>query len=480
MTNVSLIDRLAELHNLDGIPREELAWLVAHGYLEVYEAGTVIAPKGKRIDKLWVILSGHVAVQVDRGVGPRRVTDGRAGDVSGMLPYSRMTGPPGDNYLEVRSELLAIHEEHFPEMVHRCPLFTAYTVHTMLDRARNFNTSALQDEKMVSLGKLAAGLAHELNNPASATKRGANLLLQELSLLDAALRALSAGRLTHDLVEAIEQVRPLCQTRPDGSARSAIDQADREDEIAEWLVRHQVDPAHAAPLADTAVTTAALDALASAASGAALDAAVRWLAARSATHALADDIEHAATRIYELVAAVKRFTYMDNLAGPESVDVEAGIRDTLRVLDAKVKSKNALIALDVERSLPRVRAIGGELNQVWMNLIDNALYAIPESGRIDIIARRELDRVVVRVVDNGLGIPTDTQERIFDPFFTTKPPGEGTGLGLDMTRRLVRRYHGDITVESRPGLTEFRVSLLVDKAAPTGDPSDGRSSAPSP
>jgi signal transduction histidine kinase len=162
---------------------------------------------------------------------------------------------------------------------------------------------------------------------------------------------------------------------------------------------------------------------------------------------------------------------MDSLAGPESVDVEAGIRDTLRVLDAKVTSKNATIMIDFEPDLPRVRAIGGELNQVWMNLIDNALHAIPESGRIAISARRELDWVVVRVIDDGPGIPADLLERIFDPFFTTKPPGEGTGLGLDMSRRLVRRYHGDISVESRPGRTEFRVSLLMEKAAPTDEPS---------
>jgi len=477
MSATDLVDRLAALPRLAGVPREELDWLVEHGRFEAHEAGHVIGPKDARIQELWVVVSGRVAIRVDRGVGPRLVTEWHAGEPTGMLPYSRMKGPPGDNYCAEKTEVLAIREEHFPEMVHRCPLFTAYTVHTMLDRARNFNTSALQDEKMVSLGKLAAGLAHELNNPASATKRGASILLEELSQLDAALRALGAGEITRELVDALEQVGRLAQERPDSTLRSPIDQADREDEITDWLVRHEADPGHAAPLADTAVTIEALDTLANAASGERLDSALRWLAARSATHALAADVEHAATRIYELVGAVKKFTYMDNLAGPESVDVEAGIRDTLRVLDAKVRSKNAFIRLDVESDLPRARAIGGELNQVWMNLIDNALYAIPESGRIEIIARRELDRVVIRVTDNGPGIPADKLERIFDPFFTTKPPGEGTGLGLDMSRRLVRRYHGDVSVESRPGRTEFRVSLLVDKATPAGDPSDGCSAA---
>ncbi len=178
------------------------------------------------------------------------------------------------------------------------------------------------------------------------------------------------------------------------------------------------------------------------------------------------DIQQAATRIYELVAAVKKFTYMDNLAGPELVDVEPGLRDTIRVLASKVKSKGASITLEVEANLPRVRATGGELNQVWMNLIDNALDAIPQSGNIHISARRELDHVLVCVTDDGSGIPSDVMPRIFDPFFTTKSPGRGTGLGLEITRRLVRRYQGDISVQSRPGQTEFRVSLVVENAAP--------------
>jgi signal transduction histidine kinase len=464
----SLVDRLAALPLLGRIPRPELEWLVAHGQLEVREAGAVIAPKGERIEQLWIIVSGHVAVRVDRGAGPRRVTDWRAGDVSGMLPYSRMTGPPGDNYLEARSELLALHEKHFPEMVSRCPAFTAYTVHSMLDRARSFNTSDLQDEKMISLGKLAAGLAHELNNPASATARGAKQLLKDLNAADVASRALCTAGLTAELFAAIEQVRAACLAQQAGTVLSPIEQLDRQDEIADWLVRHQADPAHAAALADTSVTIDILDTLAGVATGDTLDAALRWVAAGCATHSVALDIEQAATRIHELVAAIKRFTYMDSVTGPGPVDVGAGLRDTVRVLAAKAKSKGAAITLDVAPQLPPAHASGGELNQVWLNLVDNALDAIPESGRVEISARRELDRIVIRVVDNGPGIPSDVVSRIFDPFFTTKPPGQGTGLGLDISRRLLRLYHGDIAVESRPGQTEFRVSLRTYQPAPTG------------
>jgi signal transduction histidine kinase len=464
MSRLDLIDRLARLPNLESVPREELQWLVDHGRYEALDAGTVIGPKGERIESLWIVLSGHISIRVDRGVGPRRVTDWRAGEVSGMLPYSRMKGPPGDNYLVEATELVIIPESCFPEMVHRCPAFTAYTVHTMLDRARNFNTSDLHDEKMISLGKLAAGLAHELNNPASATVRCAKLLLGDLAEIDAASRALGAAGLTGEQYDAIERVHTACLAGPRGPAMTPLERADREDEIADWLSSHDSDAVPADRLADTAVTLPMLDQLATAVSGPALAAGLRWIVADSGAHMLAGDIEQAAGRIYELVAAVKRFTFMDSLAGPELVDVEPGIRDTIEVLSSKANAKSAVVQLDVGADLPRVLATGSELNQVWMSLLDNALDAISDSGRIEVEAREELDRVVVRVIDDGMGIEPEVLPKVFDPFFTTKSPGQGTGLGLEIARRLVRRYRGEITAQSRPGRTEFRVSLPAQNA----------------
>lgn len=464
MNNNDLVNRLAALPNMEKVPRQELMWLVEHGRFETYEAGFAISRKGDRIDKLWIVLSGHISIQVDRGVGPRRVIDWRTGDVTGMLPYSRMTGPPGDNYIETKTELLSIHTELFPEMINRCPMFTAYTVHSMLDRARSFNASDLQDEKMISLGKLSAGLAHEINNPAAAMVRSAKQLLQKLEEVDVASRTLGATNLTKELFASIEQLRSTCLLQPADNLLTPIEQADREDEIADWLGRHKIDTMDAAQLASTPVTFDMLDVLSHKLSGKLLSIALRWITSYCATQSLAVDIEQAATRISELVAAIKRFTYMDNLAVSDLVEVEPGFRDTLKVLAAKSKAKGANITLDIQKNLPRVSATGSELNQVWMNIIDNALDAIPVSGNIHISAQLEMNCVVVRIVDDGPGIPADILPQIFDPFFTTKPPGQGTGLGLDITRRLLRMYHSDISVQSHPGKTEFVVSLITEKS----------------
>jgi signal transduction histidine kinase len=191
-----------------------------------------------------------------------------------------------------------------------------------------------------------------------------------------------------------------------------------------------------------------------------LDSALRSVAAGYTARSLASDIERAASRIYELVSAVKRFTYMDRATVSEPSSVAQGVTDTVAVLASKAKAKSASVRLDIPEDLPLVRAYGGELNQVWSNLLENALDAVPDmTGEVVVTAAREGDRVVVRVIDNGPGMTPEVRGRIFDPFFTTKPMGQGTGLGLDISRRIVHRHEGQIEVQCEPGRTEFRVTL---------------------
>jgi signal transduction histidine kinase len=461
VTVQDLIDRLTAHKTLGTAPREELAWLGAHGSLRRLGAGEVLSHKGEQVEGLYVVLSGHVTLYVDRGTGPQKMIEWRTGDVSGMLPYSRLVSPPGDAIAQEPTEILSLDRNLLRSLTHECFEITSILVRTMLDRARLFTSSELHNEKMISLGKLSAGLAHELNNPASAIERSASLLEDRLEDTEEATRTLGAARLSDAQLAAVDAIRASSLAKHTHGARSPLEQSDREDAIAEWLVVHQLDTANAAMLADTEVTFEALDQLAAAVSGIALNAVLRWAAAGCAVRRLASGIQDAAMRISGLVMAVKGFTNMDQAMVAQSVDLGPSLGNTVAVLHSKAREKSVGVSVELQADLPQVRAFSGELNQIWGNLIDNALDAVPAGGCVEVIAAREDQRVVVRIIDDGPGIPAQDIARIFDPFFTTKPMGQGTGLGLDIVRRLVRHNDGAIEVESKRGRTEFRVTLPI-------------------
>lgn len=465
MTDTDLRARLTAHRALGSAPVSEHEWLIAHGTERNYAPGERLNTKGIRADFMVVVLTGHAVLRDDRGAGSHKIFEWRGGDVAGVLPFSRAVAPPGDVVAEEATETLQVPREHVPDLIRECPTITAIMVHAMLDRARQFTAADHRDEKLLSLGRLAAGLAHELNNPASAAMRSAKTLAESIDAAEAAARRLGEAKLSAAQIASIDTVRDLCR-RPlprRSQAQSAMARADREDEISTWLADHGANEDCAATLADTALTIDALDTLAEAVSGNALHTALNWITAGCSVRTLASDIQTSASRIYDLVGAVKGFTYMDHAPTAEPVDIRQGIDDTFTMLAAKIRAKSVDIAVDFALDLPRAHAVGAELNQVWMNLIDNAIDAVESGGHVEVAALEEIGRVVVRVVDDGPGIPPDIQGRIFDPFFTTKGVGKGTGLGLDIVRRLVQRQDGTIDVNSRPGRTEFRVSLLAAK-----------------
>ena len=466
MSEIDLIERLAEHKTLGCAPREELAWLAARGTLRHLSAGEVLSAKGAEVEGLYVLLSGHVTLCVNRGSGPQKIIEWRGGDVSGVLPYSRLTTPPGDAIAQEATEILALHRSQLRELIQQCYEITSILVWTMLDRARLFTSSELSNEKMISLGKLSAGLAHELNNPASAIERSAGLLDCHLETAEVAALALGAARLSDAQLEAASALRASCMSRRACETLSPIEQAEREDAIADWLCGHGLDSTIAYALAETDVTLDALNQLAGAVDGPALNTVVRWAAAGCGVRSMASGIQDSAMRITGLVTAVKGFTNMDGAMVAEAVDPGLGLKDTVAVLRSKAREKSVAVAIDIEAALPKVQGFACELNQIWGNLIENALDAAPQCGDVEVVARREDKRVVVRVIDNGCGIPAQIRERVFDPFFTTKPQGQGVGLGLDMARRLVQHNDGVIEFESQPGRTEFRVALPM--AEPRG------------
>jgi len=456
-----LLDRLVEHKTLGAAPRDELAWLAAHGSLRKLAAGEVLSHKGLPVEGLFVVLSGHVTLSIDRGSGLQKMIEWRTGDVSGLLPYSRLVNPPGDAIAQEPTEILELHREHLRALTRECFEITSILVRVMLDRARLFTSTDLHNEKMISLGKLSAGLAHELNNPASAIERSAALLEDRLEDTEKATRALGEARLTDAQLAAIDAIRVACLAEQTHVVRSPLEQSDREEAIADWLAQHRADTASAGLLADTEVTFEALDQLASVVSGPALNAVLRWAAAGCAVRRLASGIQGAAMRISALVMAIKGFTHMDQAMVTLPVDLGPSLGDTVTVLQAKAREKSVEVSVKLESDLPQVRGFAGELNQIWGNLIDNALDAVPAGGRVEVSASRCDRSVVVRIRDNGPGIPPQDIARIFDPFFTTKPQGQGTGLGLDIVRRLLLHNEGTIDVESERGRTEFRVTLPV-------------------
>ena len=459
-----VMEKLSAHRAIGGAPRAELEWLAEHGQLVRLRAGELMGAPGMEVNELIILLTGRITVYQNRHGSRRKLAEWHAGEVSGVFPYSRLRTGTSDVVAEVDSDVFVVMRDQLLGLARECPVITETLVHAMVDRARMFTSTDWQDEKMMSLGKLSAGLAHELNNPASAASRSATSLTDAITQLAASSRVLEAARLNDEQLARLESFRAACAV--EAARLSPIDRSDREEEITEWLDGHDIDDASAEALADAGVSTALLDQLAGVIQGDALAATIRWSAAYRSACSLATDVKRATSRIYELVSAVKRFTYMDRAAGAEPFDVAAGLRDTVLLHSAKAREKSARVTIEIADDLPRIPAFGAELNQVWSNLIDNALDAVSQGGHVDVRAARESDTVVVTVVDDGAGVPEEIRAKIFDPFFTTKPVGRGTGLGLDIVRRVVEHHRARIEFASANGggRTEFKVILPADSS----------------
>jgi signal transduction histidine kinase len=455
----AIVDRLAALPPFTSVPREDLEWLAARGEVRTAASGTVMSGIGEPVEEMFVLLDGRVGLYAGKGNESRKLLEAGPGAVLGILPYSRFRRSPGAVVIEDDVTALMLHEAEFPALVRDHHELTTVLVHYMLDRAREYRAVQLNDDRLESLSRLASGFAHELNNPASAAARTAQSLAGLLDEEERAGRELAATGLGDDQLAVLDTVRRECQCTP--APRTALEAADREDDIAEWLARYGIDTVAAEALAASDVTMAALARMAEALPPDVLKIATRWIASGCAARMAARQIAVATGRIHDLVGAVKAFTFMDRQGVPEPVDVARGLADTLAMLESKARAKSATVHLETAPDLPRVHGFGSEINQVWQKLVDNALDAVGDAGRVTITATVRGDSVVVRVADDGSGIPQEIRARVFDPFFTMKPVGQGTGLGLDIARRIVNLHQGDIDFTSQPGRTVFRVRLPI-------------------
>src|SRR6266513_2098744 len=448
------------------LPDDQIAWFLSQSQETHIKAGDTYVSQGDPADGMFVILEGQFQWRGEFG-GETIIVSNKPGDVTGVLPFSRMKQATVTGRAVTESRLLRFPASLFPELVQKMPELTKRLVGVMSDRIREVTRIEQQRDRLASLGKLSAGLAHELNNPASAAKRATSQLRTILRRIKDASHELGRRALTSAQKSEIEKLEASF-TQQDVVPPDALTIADLEDQIDSLLRSHGQNDLWqlAAGLARRNIKPEVLESLFATLEADTARAALVRIAASVEVAALLNEIESSTSRISDLVRAIKEYTYMDQ--GPvQNVDIVKSLETTLTILNHKLKHGVA-VQRDYQRVPFLVNSFGSELNQVWTNLIDNAIDAMGGKGELRVRTYREDTCVVVEIGDNGPGISPEVKPHIFEPFFTTKGVGEGTGLGLDTVQRIVKKHRGNIQLNSKPGDTRFQVWLPLAEASATG------------
>ncbi len=453
---------------LSDLPEADLTWLAERCVLHQDDVGTVIFTPGQDIDALRIILSGRIDISRREGGRETAYVTVLAGELTGRFPYSRMKVSAGTGRAALPLQSATLHRDHFSEMHTHAPGLLERLISLMLDRTREFTRLDEQQEKLVSLGTMSAGLAHELNNPAAAAHRAAQTLLETLQSFDEHSSKILAEVVfktkPSDSGSKLDPFNPLYDamilTSP---ARGVLEQSELEDDLGDFLEAQGVPKPWdaAATLVSGGLTREVLEPFMAGVTEEQTKNVLEWIPKDVEMRLLVGELLESTKRISELVGAMKAYSYMDQAQEKRPTDLKRGLYDTLTILKYKFKKKDLKLVKNLG-DLPLVPAYGAELNQVWTNLLDNAAAAAPEGGTVTLTASLDAsgDYACVDIADDGPGIPAEVQARIFEPFFTTKSVGEGTGLGLDIVQRIVsRRHHGTVRVSSRPGETRFTVRL---------------------
>ena len=454
---------LLEAPAFAGLPDDQIAWFISQSEELLFKAGDYYSRQGDPANAMFVILGGEVEIRGEFG-GEAILFGLNKGDVTGVLPFSRMKQFTVSGRAVTDARVLRFPAAMFPDLVQKMPELAQRLVGLMSDRIRETTRIEQQRDRLAGLGKLSAGLAHELNNPASAAKRATSQLRDILKKIKAASVELGRRSLTAEQRAEIERMEAAF-TQQDGPPPDPLTASDLEEQIDSLLRSHgQSDLWQlAADLAKKNVKPEMLESLFAALEPDTARAALVRIAASVEIANLLNEIESSASRISDLVCAIKEYTYMDQ-APVQNVDIVKSLETTLTILNHKIK-RGITVQRDYQRIPLLVNSFGSELNQVWTNIIDNAIDAMTGKGELRVRTYREDNCVVVEIGDNGPGISPEVKAHIFEPFFTTKGVRQGTGLGLDTVQRIVKKHRGNIQVTSKPGDTRFQVFLPLSETS---------------
>ncbi len=442
-----------------GLSPQDIDWLASKSEEVTVPVGSYLMKEGGSDDALYIVVEGEFEVTKRSGNQDVVLAMRGPGELFGEMSLLDQAPHSASVRAVQPSHLFKVGGDVFRELLTTKPQATLAILRTVTSRLRNTEAMLRQNEKMAALGTLSAGLAHELNNPAAAAKRSAAQLRDTLVEWQRAAAELTAQALDARQKDAINSLRAEMSTRATTpTPLDPLTRSDRESEVQTWLEDRRIDRAW-----ELAPTLVAFDWEASAlvtlgeTFGDKVGVVAQWLGVGYSVYALLDEVSASAERISEIVKAVKSYSYLDQ-APIQEVDLHEGLDNTLVILRHKLKN-GVHVTRDYTPDLPHIEAHGSELNQVWTNIIDNAIDAMQGKGELTLRTYRKDECIVVEITDNGPGIPQEIKERIFEPFFTTKPPGIGTGLGLHISYNIVEKHKGTISVESKPGATTFRVSL---------------------
>jgi signal transduction histidine kinase len=451
---------------LKDVPEDQLQWLIDNSHCRMEADGQLLSEPGIQLPGTHFIISGALRLYFPVGGVKREIGIFKPGDITGYLPFSRGLISKGYGVTVGDTQLMTFPIAKMGDMIKNHFELTQALVHVMTNRVRSFTALQQQNEKMLALGKLSAGLTHELNNPASAIVRDSESLLKHLQLEPQSFKSVIAIRMEPEHVDIVTRklFRVISEKREVNL--TLRQRTDKEEELTDLFDEMGVENSEeiAENFVEFGFENEDIELFRNHVPEQYFSPIFNWINTLLVTDRMVQDIGESARRIANLVTSVKTYTHMDQGQDKQYADIRIGIKNTLQMLIYKIKKGNITMVKEFDETLPPVKAMIGELNQVWTNLIDNALDAMEPNGKGTLTIKTEKDKefVQVSITDDGPGIPEEIRSQIFDPFFTTKEMGKGTGMGLEVVQRIVNQHNGSIKVNSEPGRTTFVVCFPIN------------------